>query len=100
MTEFSDNNSNSHLLNREIEGEEEEEDEDGEAEELEEDDEMDDDPVVISKLLETDEDSSEDFQCTIEVAAKNRPRRSTRLCSSFGMNDSDRSSPVGEEEHK
>ncbi|CAH0600851.1 unnamed protein product [Chrysodeixis includens] len=69
------------------------EEEEGEAEEIDEDDEMDDDPVVISKLLETDEDSSEDFQCTVEVAAKNRPRRSTRLCSSFGMNDSDRSSP-------
>ncbi|KAJ8734342.1 hypothetical protein PYW07_014893 [Mythimna separata] len=85
--------------NREVE-EEEEEDEDAEAEELEEDDEMDDDPVVISKLLETDEDSSEDFQCTVEVAAKNRPRRSTRLCSSFGMNDSDRSSPVAEDEQR
>uniref|UniRef100_A0A2A4K6U1 Pre-SET domain-containing protein n=1 Tax=Heliothis virescens TaxID=7102 RepID=A0A2A4K6U1_HELVI len=78
--------------------EEEEDEEEGEAEEIDEDDEMDDDPAIISKLLETDEDSSEDFQCTIEVAAKNRPRRSTRLCSSFGMNDSDRSSPVGEED--
>nr|XP_049698599.1 histone-lysine N-methyltransferase EHMT1 isoform X1 [Helicoverpa armigera] len=84
--------------NREEDGEEGEDEEEGEAEEIDEDDEMDEDPAIISKLLETDEDSSEDFQCTIEVAAKNRPRRSTRLCSSFGMNDSDRSSPVGEED--
>ncbi|XP_026728846.1 histone-lysine N-methyltransferase EHMT2 isoform X2 [Trichoplusia ni] len=89
-------------INPEDVDDENREEEEGEAEEIDEDDEMDDDPVVISKLLETDEDSSEDFQCTVATStAKNRPRRSTRLCSSFGMNDSDRSSPpVGDDDNK
>ncbi|KAF9410229.1 hypothetical protein HW555_010623 [Spodoptera exigua] len=53
-----------------------------------------------SKLMEADDSSDADFRCSVEVASKNRPRRSTRLCSSVGFNDSDRSSPVGEDEHK
>lgn len=78
-----------------------EEEEENETEEIDEDDEIDDDPNVISKLLETDEDSDEDFQCSIEVKKNRpRPRRSTRLNSSYGMNDSDGSSPALEEDQK
>ncbi|XP_075991037.1 histone-lysine N-methyltransferase G9a [Anticarsia gemmatalis] len=81
-------------------GNENREDEENEAEEINEDDEIDDDPNVISKLLETDEDSDEDFHCSVSVAKENRPRRSVRLCSSYGINDSDRSSPTVDDEHK
>lgn len=73
----------------------------GEADELEEDEEVE-DAIFLSKMMEHDDssDADSDFRCSVEVAAKNRPRRSTRLCSSIGFNDSDRSSPVGEDEHK
>lgn len=86
---------------RELEAEEDE------NELLEEDEEeIDDDSEVISKLLEADEDSGdeddEEFLCTVATSKGkgNRPRRSTRLCSSFGMNDSDRSSPMHHDESK
>lgn len=74
--------------------------------EMDEDDAIDDDPKVISKLLETDEDSDdddwgEDVNCAVKVKeSRSRPRRSTRLASSYGMNDSDRSSPTIEDDHK
>ncbi|XP_028169065.1 uncharacterized protein LOC114359033 [Ostrinia furnacalis] len=71
----------------EDEGQEEEE---YENEELEEDeDEIDDDSEVISKLLEADDDddSDEDFSCSAEVSQAKRPRRSTRLCSSYGESE-------------
>lgn len=74
-----------------------------ETEMLEEDEEeIDDDSEVISKLLEADEDSGsdDDFLCSVEATGRrdNRPRRSTRLCSSYGNNDSEGSSPVPDEE--
>ncbi|CAH0699360.1 unnamed protein product [Spodoptera exigua] len=81
------------------EDEEGEAEEDGEADELDEDEEVE-DAIFLSKLMEADDSSDADFRCSVEVASKNRPRRSTRLCSSVGFNDSDRSSPVGEDEHK
>ncbi|CAK1599333.1 unnamed protein product [Parnassius mnemosyne] len=59
---------------------------------MEEDEEIDDDTEVISKLLEADEDTSdEDFFCPVDTSGSERPRRSTRLCSSYD-NDSDQSS--------
>lgn len=78
--------------------------EEDETELMEEDEEeIDDDSEVISKLLEADEDTEheddDDFLCTV-ATSKGRPRRSTRLCSSFGMNDSDRSSPVQDDDAK
>ncbi|XP_063828660.1 uncharacterized protein LOC135078036 [Ostrinia nubilalis] len=75
------------LDDEEDEGQEEEE---YENEELEEDeDEIDDDSEVISKLLEADDDddSDEDFSCSAEVSQAKRPRRSTRLCSSYGESE-------------
>ncbi|CAH2068186.1 unnamed protein product, partial [Iphiclides podalirius] len=75
-------------------------DEDQEA--VEEDEEIDDDTEVINKLLEADEDSSdEDFYCTVSGNAGERPRRSTRLCSSYGIHESDQSSmSMGDDESK
>lgn len=79
---------------------EDNETEENETEDINDDDDIDDDPNVISKLLETDEDSDDEFLCSIDVKKKRpRTRRSTRLTSSYGMNDSDRSSPIAEEEH-
>ncbi|CAH2989764.1 unnamed protein product [Chilo suppressalis] len=75
--------------------EEEEEDE----VDLEDEDEMDDDSEeVISKLLEADEDSSEDFLCTLGSSKSKRPRRSTRLCSSYGGQDVETQSPLPEDD--
>lgn len=73
-----------------------------------EDEEIDDDSEVISKLLEADDDtiseggSDEDFSCSEDASASqsDRPRRSTRLNSSYGNNDSDRSSPTPSEGDK
>ncbi|KAL4701984.1 hypothetical protein ACJJTC_004318, partial [Scirpophaga incertulas] len=52
---------------------------------------------VISKLLEADEDSSEDFSCSVDSAKKKRPRRSTRL-STYGGQDTEANSPIPDEE--
>lgn len=73
------------MLSREEEEEEVEEEgeEDEEYEEEEDNDEIDDDSEVISKLLEADEDTSdEDFSCIVEKTKSKRPRRSTRLADS------------------
>ncbi|XP_059056513.1 histone-lysine N-methyltransferase EHMT2 [Achroia grisella] len=64
-----------------------------------EEEEIDDDEEVISKLLEADEDSAsessdEEFYCSAEASEAERPRRSNRLSSTYGMNDSDCSSIV------
>ncbi|XP_052758812.1 histone-lysine N-methyltransferase EHMT2 [Galleria mellonella] len=81
--------------------------EDNEIEVMDEDEEeeIDDDSEVISKLLEADEDtasesSDEEFYCSAEASETERPRRSHRLNSTYGMNDSDCSSPIahGDEE--
>ncbi|XP_045541652.1 histone-lysine N-methyltransferase EHMT1 isoform X1 [Papilio machaon] len=76
-------------------------DEENEAEAIEEDEEIDDESEVISKLLEADEDSSdEDFLYPAGGNPTERPRRSTRLCSSYG-NESDQSSmSMGDDENK
>ncbi|CAG9783327.1 unnamed protein product [Diatraea saccharalis] len=80
--------------------EEVDEEEDDEVE-LEEEDEMDDDSEeVISKLLEADEDSSEDFMCTLGSSQSKHPRRSTRLCSSYGGQDVERQSPLPEDDEQ
>ncbi|CAG5035106.1 unnamed protein product [Parnassius apollo] len=72
--------------NRSVDGDE------NDPEAMEEDEEIDDDTEVISKLLEADEDSSdEDFLCPVDTSGSERPRRSTRQCSSYD-NDSDQSS--------
>ncbi|CAH1643749.1 unnamed protein product [Spodoptera littoralis] len=94
-------NENKGEEDEEEEAEGEEEEGEGEADELDEDEEVE-DAIFLSKMMEPDDssDADSDFRCSVEVAAKNRPRRSTRLCSSIGFNDSDRSSPVGEDEHK
>ncbi|KAM3957044.1 histone-lysine N-methyltransferase G9a [Aphomia sociella] len=79
----------------------EDEDEENEVEGMDdEEEEIDDDSEVISKLLEADEDtasesSDEEFYCSAETSETERPRRSNRLSSTYGANDSDRSSPVG-----
>ncbi|CAH4035175.1 unnamed protein product [Pieris brassicae] len=58
----------------------------------------DDDTEVIVKLLEADEDSdsvsSGDYFLCSSASQVDKPRRSRRLCSMYGTNDSDRSSPI------
>ncbi|XP_068628498.1 histone-lysine N-methyltransferase EHMT2 isoform X2 [Battus philenor] len=88
---------------QETENRSEDDDENDPDEVPEEDEEIDDDAEVINKLIEADEDSSdEEFFCTVGgKASSERPRRSTRLCSSYGMHDSDQSSvSMGDDDSK
>ncbi|XP_072935188.1 uncharacterized protein [Epargyreus clarus] len=77
-----------------------EDNENSDAEEDEgEDEEIDDDTEIINKLLEADEEwegesSDDDYLVSEDNSQSDRPRRSRRLCSGYGANDSDHSSPV------
>ncbi|XP_060810673.1 histone-lysine N-methyltransferase EHMT2 [Amyelois transitella] len=90
----------------EEEGDGENRESENECEVLDEDEEIDDDSEVISKLLEADDEtisegSDEDFSCSDEASQTEkapRTRRSTRLTSSYGNDESEESSMVQDDD--